>query len=273
MGRFMNTLKEHLAFLLPLMALLFSLESILFINRAVNIREEKLSKSYTITIASKQKLTLPFLRQNIKESATLTLIDPDMLLEKLQQNLTQTNIANIKKNLPYFYSLKLAIFPTSAQLQQIHQKLLKIPGVEKIEVFSKTHDQEYRLLLLLKKSIMVLGVLVVVLSILLLMKQVSVWNLQYSKRIEIMELLGAPMRIKNGFLFKLALVDSILASVGVLVGSLYLSLQDKFQAILQALEIKGGLFVWQEDMLIFLGTSIVVSLMCVWVVVIQRRVA
>ncbi|CCF81596.1 hypothetical protein HBZS_120470 [Helicobacter bizzozeronii CCUG 35545] len=71
----------------------------------------------------------------------------------------------------------------------------------------------------------------------------------------------------------MALVDSILASVGVLVGSLYLSLQDKFQAILQALEIKGGLFVWQEDMLIFLGTSIVVSLMCVWVVVIQRRVA
>lgn len=267
----MSTLKEHLAFLLPLMALLFSLESILFINRAVNIREEKLSKNYTITIVSKQKLSLSFIRQNIKESASLILINPDALLERLKQNLTQTNIANLKKSLPFFYSLKLAVFPTLQQLNQIHEKLLKIPGVERVEVFSKTHDQEYRLLLLLKKSIMVFGLIVAVLSVLLLIKQVSVWNLQYAKRIEIMELLGAPMRIKNGFLFKLALIDSMLASMGVLLGSLYLSLQERFQAILQALEIRDSLFVWQEDLLIFLGTSIVVSLLCVWVVVIQRR--
>ncbi|WP_163533037.1 cell division protein FtsX [Helicobacter suis] len=267
----MNTLKEHLAFLLPLIALLFSLESILFVERAVSIREDKLSKNYAITIVSRQPLSLQFIRQNIPNSASLTLISPDTLLERLKQNFTQANIANLKKSLPLFYSLKLAVFPTLEQLDAIHKKLLRIPGVEKVEVFSKTHDQEYRLLLLLKKNTLAFASIVVILSILLLIKQISVWNLKYAKRIEIMELLGAPMRIKNGFLFKLALVDSILASVLVALGSLYLSMQEKFQMILQVLEIDHDLFIWQEDLFIFLSTSISVSLVCVWVVVIQRR--
>ncbi|BDQ29112.1 hypothetical protein [Helicobacter ailurogastricus] len=269
----MNTLKEHLAFLLPLIALLFSLESILFIQRAVHIREEKLSKNYAITIVSHQKLSLQFIRQNIQSSASLDLISPDALLEKLKQNLSTASIANLKKNLPFFYSLKLSLFPTLEQLRQINQKLLKIPGVEKVEVFSKTHDQEYRLLLLLKKNTLIFASIVGVLSILLLVKQISVWHLQYAKRMEIMDLLGAPMRIKNGFLFRLAFIDSIIASGVVLLGSLYMSWQDQFQSMLQVLEIENRLFIWQEDTLIFLATSIMVSLVCVWIVVIQRRVA
>ncbi|MFC3846934.1 cell division protein FtsX [Helicobacter baculiformis] len=267
----MNTLKEHLAFLLPLIALLVGLESVLWIQRALNIRETQLSKNYTIAIVSQQKLSLEFIRQNIRSSATLEIISPDALLERLQQNISPSSLANLKKSLPFFYSLKLQHFPTSEELKHIHDRLLRIPGVSRVEVFSKTHDQEYRLLLLLKESTLVFAFLVGLLSILLLIKQVSVWNLQYSKRIEIMELLGAPMRIKNGFLFRLALVDSVLASVGVLLGSLYLNSQEKFQIILNTLELHSDLFVWHEDLAIFLGASLSVSLACVWIVVVQRR--
>ncbi|WP_121022547.1 cell division FtsX domain-containing protein [Helicobacter vulpis] len=267
----MNTLKEHLAFLLPLIALLVGLESVLWIQRALSMREAQLSKNYTIAIVSQQALNLEFIRQNVRSSVSLDRIKPDALLEKLQQNISPNSLSNLKKNLPFFYSLKLQHFPTSDELQRIHDRLLKIPGVSRVEVFSKTHDQEYRLLLLLEQSTWIFASLVGVLSILLLIKQVSVWNLQYSKRIEIMELLGAPMRIKNGFLFRLALIDSILASVGVLLGSLYLSAQSKFQSIVGTLEIQNTLFIWHEDFAIFLGASLSVSLACVWVVVVQRR--
>ncbi|WP_104695200.1 cell division protein FtsX [Helicobacter salomonis] len=267
----MNTLREHLAFLLPLVALLVGLESVLWIQRALHIREEQLSKNYTITIVSQQKLSLEFIRQNIRSSIGLELINPDALLERLQQNISPSSLADLRKSLPFFYSLKLKNFPTSDELKRIHNRLLKIPGVSRVEVFSKAHDQEYRLLLLLQESTFVFAFLVGLLSILLLIKQVSVWNLQYSKRIEIMELLGAPMRIKNGFLFRLALVDSVLASVGVLIGCLYVNSQSKFQSLTNALEVQNTLFVWHEDFFIFLGASLAVSLACVWIVVVQRR--
>ncbi|WP_104578019.1 cell division protein FtsX [Helicobacter felis] len=267
----MNTLKEHLAFLLPLMALLFGLESVLWTLRAVDVREKQLSKNYTITIVSQQPLTLEFVRQNIRASISLEQLNPDSILQRLQQNLSPSSLVNLKKSLPFFYSLKLRQFPTSEELQQIHHRLLKIPGVSRVEVFSKTHDQEYRLLLLLKESTLIFALLIGLLSVLLLIKQVRVWNLQYSKRIEIMDLLGAPMRIKHGFLFRLALIDSVLASVGVLLGGAYLISQQKFQTILNTLGLENGLFLWQEDLAIFLGASLAISLTCVWVVVIQRR--
>lgn len=36
----MNTLKKHLAFIIPLVALLFSLECVLFINQAIEQKEK-----------------------------------------------------------------------------------------------------------------------------------------------------------------------------------------------------------------------------------------
>ncbi len=38
----MNILKKHLAFIIPLVALLFSLECVLFINQAIEQKEKKI---------------------------------------------------------------------------------------------------------------------------------------------------------------------------------------------------------------------------------------
>ncbi len=123
----MNTLKKHLAFIIPLVALLFSLECVLFINQAIEQKEKKLIEDYSVVLASTQKLSLELLRQNFSEIIALKEIDPNYSLEPLQKTLGTDGLKELRKNLPFFYSLQLSTFPTQERLENIKEKLLKTP--------------------------------------------------------------------------------------------------------------------------------------------------
>ncbi|PAF41970.1 FtsX-like permease family protein [Helicobacter sp. 11S03491-1] len=267
----MNTLKRHFSLIVPLLALLFSLQSIVLVNRAISIKEDRLSQSYSILLASNQKLSFDFIAKNIKESKGLSLINPDFLLERIKQNITEANIADIKKDLPFFYSLKLSIFPDQKRLQAINQTLLKIPGVTKVEAFSKTHNQVYRLLFLIKINVWIFASLITILSVLLIIRQIQIWRFEHSRRMEIMGFLGASVWIKNKVLFQLALIDSIVTSICISLGTFYLSLQGGFKEMIAALEIQGDIFRFGEDFLMLLCVSIAICVFCVWAVIISQR--
>ncbi|PAF42771.1 cell division protein FtsX [Helicobacter sp. 11S02596-1] len=267
----MNTLKRHFSLIIPLLALLFSLESIVLVNRAISIKEDKLSQSYSILLASQQKLNLDFITKNIKEANNLIPINPDFLLERLKQNMTEANLNNVKKDLPFFYSLKLSSFPDQKRLEAITQMLLKVPGIQKVESFSKTHNQVYRLLFLIKINVWIFASLIGVLSILLMIRQIQIWRFEHSKRMEIMSFLGAPGWIKNGVLFKLAIIDSIITSIGIVAGMFYLSLREDVKEMIDALEIQESIFKFGSDFLMLLAFSIVISVFSVLVVIACQR--
>ncbi len=98
----MNTLKKHLAFIIPLVALLFSLECVLFINQAIEQKEKKLIEDYSVVLASAQKLSLELLRQNFSEIIALKEIDPNYSLEPLQKTLGTDGLKELKKIYPFF---------------------------------------------------------------------------------------------------------------------------------------------------------------------------
>ncbi len=98
----MNTLKKHLAFIIPLVALLFSLECVLFINQAIEQKEKKLIEDYSVVLASTQKLSLELLRQNFSEITALKEIDPNYSLEPLQKTLGTDGLKELKKIYPFF---------------------------------------------------------------------------------------------------------------------------------------------------------------------------
>ncbi|EJC55086.1 cell division FtsX domain protein [Helicobacter pylori Hp P-62] len=98
----MNTLKKHLAFIIPLVALLFSLECVLFINQAIEQKEKKLIEDYSVVLASTQKLSLELLRQNFSEIIALKEIDPNYSLEPLQKTLGIDGLKELKKIYPFF---------------------------------------------------------------------------------------------------------------------------------------------------------------------------
>ncbi|PUD50865.1 ABC transporter permease [Helicobacter pylori] len=263
----MNTLKKHLAFIIPLVALLFSLECVLFINQAIEQKEKKLIEDYSVVLASTQKLGLELLRQNFSEITALKEIDPNYSLEPLQKTLGTDGLKELRKNLPFFYSLQLSTFPTQERLESIKEKLLKIPGVQKVEVFAKTYMQVYDLLSFIKTAVYIFALVVFVLSVLLMFKQVRIWIYQYHERLEIMDLLGASVSFKNGFLYKIALMDSVIASFLAPMLMLYTTSQKGFEKTMDTLGIIGGAFVLNHflwGLLFSLAVSFVSVLLVAW---------
>lgn len=267
----MNTFKKHISLIIPLLALLFSLQSIILVNRAIVIKEDKLSQSYSILLASEQNLDFNLILRNIKEAKSLDEINPDFLLQKIQQNMTEASIKEIKQGLPFFYSLKLSIFPDEKKLASINSILSKIPSVVKIETFSKTHNQVYRLLYFIKINIWIFGSLITILSIILLIRQIQIWRFEHIKRMEIMTFLGARAWIKNGILFQLAVIDSIITSILITLGTFYLSIQSNFKELLNVLEIQNNIFSFGNDFVVMLVFSICVSVICVFIVIFSQR--
>lgn len=267
----MNFIKMHLSLIYPLVMLLFSFESAVLVHRAVAEHEKKLSQDYSIIIASKQPLTQELLQNKIRYLQEIQLINPQTILKNLEHTISPQNLAFLKSELPLFYSLRLTIFPNQAQLKKISDVLMSIEGVEKVELFAKTHSKVYRLLLLLKKSILFFGALLGILSILLMVKQVEIWHLQHSKRMEIMSYLGAPSWMKNKVLFKLALVDSVLSSIFVIVGIFYILRSEEFLSILTSLEINNALFSPFADFVSLLLISVSISILSAVLVIVRQR--
>ena len=269
----MNSIKQHFLFILPLVALLLSLECLLLVNRAIISKEDKLLQNYSIIVASKQKLSFDLVTQNIPEIASIEEIDPSFILDKIRQNMSNEDYENIKKELALYYTIKLDSFPDQKHLNKINATLSKIPGIIKVESFAKTHNQAYRLLFLIKFSVQVFSVILGVLSILLMIDQIRIWHFEHSKRMQIMEYMGAGMWMKNRFLFKGALNDAILATLIVCGGFLYFATTGAADEVMEALEVGREIFAFMLDFALLLCASIGVCMLCVLVAIaLQRRV-
>ena len=182
----MNSLKNHLSLIIPLVALLFAVESILLVNRTLNDYESKLGKNYAIILASKKELSLESLRNKIAEAQMLSPIDAEIVLERLKNNVTQANLSLLQQSLPYFYSLTLNTYPSDARLIAIQKALESFEEIMRIETFTKSHNQIYQLLLIINGSIMIFSSLIALISLLLMFKQIEIWKFQHIERMEIM---------------------------------------------------------------------------------------
>ncbi|MBR2495188.1 FtsX-like permease family protein [Helicobacter sp.] len=267
----MNSIKQHFFLILPLLALLFSLESFLLISRAIISKEDKLLQNYSIVIASKKKLSLEIIQQNIPEASSLELIDPSFILDKIRSNMNNEDFENIKKELSLYYTLKLDSFPNQRRLNIIESTLNKIPNIIKTESFAKTHNQAYRLLFLVKLSIQTFAIILAALSVLLMIDQIRIWHFEHSKRMQIMNYLGASLWMRNSFLLKSAINDAVIATIVVSVGFLYFSTTAAAREMMEALEVSGEVFSFLRDFGILLVASIGTCLFCVFAAISLQR--
>ena len=269
----MSNIKQHFFFILPLVALLFGLESLILINRAIISNEDKLLQNYAIVIASKQNLTLEFISQNIPEASSIEPIDPSFVLDKIRPNMNNDDFENIKKGLSLYYALKLSSFPDEKRLAKIDTTLSKIPGVIRTESFSKTHNQTSKLLYFIKLSVQIFALLIAVLSVLLMISQIRIWHFEHNKRVQIMTYLGASMWMKNKFLIKSVLGDSIFASCLSIGGVLYFSTTSASMQVIEALGVRNDIFYFFEDYAFLLLASVVISLFSAIIAIfLQRKV-
>ncbi|MDD6055139.1 MAG: cell division protein FtsX [Helicobacter sp.] len=267
----MNSLKNHLSLIIPLVALLFALESIILVQRTLSDYENKLGKNYAIILASKKELKLEELQNKIEEAKELNTIDANIILERLKSSISQANLVLLKKSLPHFYSLNLSTYPSDARLIAIQKTLNKIDGIVRIETFTKSHNQIYQLLLIINGSIIIFSSLIALISMLLMFKQIEIWKFLHIERMEIMSLFGAPLWMRSRLLFRIATIDTIIATIIVGSGLFYVSKNATLLIFLQELGINIEIFSPILDSIVLLLSGLLVSLISVWIVSLQQR--
>lgn len=250
----MKSIKNHLGFILPLIALLFAVQFSSLGNEILKQYEELMSKDYNIVVVSNKELNLSQITASIKEIKSLNPINPDTIVSRLSNEISSKNLSLLKNALPNFYSIKLNEFASSVKLQNIRARLLNIDGVTQVETFLKTHDKIYKALMLSRYLSLAFVYIIASIGVLLMLKQVKIWLYEHTERIEIMTLFGAGFWLKSSILYKTAIIDSIIASIAVIASFYFAPELESIKSILLELDLNmpridiikdgGNLLLW-----------------------------
>ena len=267
----MQSLKNHLSFIIPLFILLFSIQFSTMLNRAVSVYESKLAGEYTIIAVSKLPLKSEDIKKIVPSLKQITEIPKDKYFKKLKKDISKADMVFLKANLPKFYSLKLNVLPDEQELQQIAQRLKSIKGMEKIETFKKTFNKFHQFLRLSKSASFIFTVFITLIAVLLIIKQMEIWTLQHRQRMYIMGLFGAPYWMKSASLYKSVIIDAIIASILVGIAFLLIPGFANFASIYRDLGIDLNNFHFLSDVAYLIFLSLIISIISVTIIILQHK--
>ncbi|WP_180379208.1 cell division protein FtsX [Campylobacter lanienae] len=267
----MRSFKSHISVIFPLVILLFAIEFSLMLGKFVSDYEFKMTSDYNIIIVSEIELNDNMLIPIIPTFASLATLDANLILNRLKNDISAKNISVLKSILPKFYSLKLTNFPSKDAMVNIKANLSKIQGIKRVETFSKTHDQVYNMLILSKNIAEYFAILVGLLGLVLVFKQMRIWLYEHKRRVEIMTLFGAPYWLKSAMLYKLSIIDSIIATTLVVIFYAIFPALPSFKSAIFAVGFDQPNLNLLSDATILFGVSIGVSIIAVSLVMLLSR--
>ena len=133
----MKSIKTHFGVIISLVALLFSVQFGVFINNLIKSYEISIQNEYNIVLVAKNELSLEAIKEVAPEVASISQIGTKTITDRLKGRISNENLANLNKNLPKFYSVKLSSFPNSRELEIIEEKLKNIGDLNRVEIFKK----------------------------------------------------------------------------------------------------------------------------------------
>ncbi len=209
----MKSLKNHISLIIPLFAILFAVEFYFIIDKIIAEYEANLSKDYSIIVVSQKPLTLVELKAVEPDIVAIKEVSSELILQRLKQNGVEVDYKELKNFLPHFYKVYLGSFPSASTLKHIKKVLQSVAGVTRVETFTKVHEKIYHFLIFLKNISKFFLAIIFVTSIMLVFKQIEIWNLEHSERMYIMALFGAPLWMRNAILIKLSIIDTIISTL------------------------------------------------------------
>jgi cell division transport system permease protein len=258
-------------FLLPLLAILLGVEFFLVFDRVTKNYEEKLRQSYSILVVSDKVMSLKQFRRIDPHIVQSEPIDKKTIAREIARGMQNAADAEILAALPHFYNLHLDRYLSRADVEKIRKKLLAVKGIKKVETFGENHRAKYNLFIFLKIIFWSFVGLMGLVSIFLVMKQMEVWQLAHRERMQIMEIFGAPMLLRSGVLFRMGIVDALLAT-GIAVG-LFAALRYYYAPIsgIEILVDRQPLLFEPRDAAILAGIALAIVIVAVLNVAIKSR--
>ena len=267
----MKSIRNHLSLVVALLSILFSIQVFFIVERSIDAYKVNLSTNYSIIAVSQKKLSNDKILSIHKLIKDVNELSPDAVIKRLNKNMKRKNIELLKLALPHFYKLSLSYYPTPDELKELRKSLLGTNGITKVEDFSRNHDATYKLLLLFKSVVLVFAVVVFVVTILLIFKELRIWQYKHNERMSIMGLFGAALWLRSAVLFRLAIVDALIATVIAFGVFMYASsstwLIDQFKNI----GIDILIFNPLSDSLILLGVAMFISILLATLIVVGHK--
>lgn len=243
----MKSFRNHFSVVLSLFVLLVSLESIIIINKTITEYEKHLVDDYAIVVVATKELKKEDILNSFPAIKEIKILSSEVVLNRLKKDLSPQNISLLESSLPNFYTLKLTKFPTSATIDFLRKKLLSHEEITKVEIFSKTYDKVYKVLRILNVIATVFTFFISIISLLLILKQMKIWTYEHEERINIMGLFGAPFWTKSAVLYRLAIVDSFVATLATLAIFSFIKYSEIFNNIITSLQIDMPKFSLIQD--------------------------
>jgi cell division transport system permease protein len=267
----MKSLKNHLSLIIALFTVLVSVEIYVAVDRTISTYEAHLKNSYSIIVVTQSAITpenFKAMDSMIQRSETISTAH---VLENLKGEITPQNLSLLGNALPKFYRIYLNRFPTPEQITALQHKLQKNPAIQRVEGFTQTHNAMYQLMLLFKRVFQLLSIAIATVTSLLIFKEMRLLQVQHTDRVAIMALLGAPALLRSAVLFRLAIVDALLATL-LLSSTLWgLDYYAILAVQLKEIGISVQLFSLMEDTLRSLAIALGITITFMFTIVVSHH--
>ncbi|RRS31929.1 MAG: cell division protein FtsX [Epsilonproteobacteria bacterium (ex Lamellibrachia satsuma)] len=267
----MKFIKNHLMFILPLMAILLGIEFYLVFDRTTDSYEKGLKEGYSMLVVTKKPMKLEALQSLNKHISRSEKIERKNIVSKIAKGVSHSSSKEILASLPYFYNVGLDSYLQTSVLEQIKTDLEADPNVKKVETFGSSYSSAYRLFSFIKFTLKLFIGFMAVVSFFLIIKQMEIWKYTHRERMQVMEIFGAPVILRSGILFKVAIVDAFFATILTSAVFLYVKFQwAAHSGIDMMMQNKEELFRL-TDIAVLLGAALLIVIIAVYSVVFSNR--
>lgn len=267
----MKSIRNHLSLVVALLSILFSIQIFTIVDRSVVAYKENLATNYSLVVVSNTTLNDKLIVEADNSINSMTELSPDSVIQRLNTGMSSKNMELLKHTLPKFYKLRLKYYPSPSEIESVTKKLLQNKNIIKVENFAQSHDTTYKLLLLFKNVVSLFAVSVFVITTLLIFKELRIWQFKHSERMSIMALFGAPTWLRSAVLFRLAIVDAIVASAIAFGLFAYTATSPWILTQLSDIGINIVLFDPLYDFLMLTGVALFLSILLATLIVIGHK--
>ncbi len=254
-------------FILPLMAILLGIEFYFVFDRTTDSYERGLKEGYSMLAVTYEPMSIEefqTLNSHIHDSEK---IEREVIVEEIAKGVSQESRDKILTALPHFYNLHLDEYIHTSELSRVKKELEASKNIKKVETFGNSYGSNFRLFTFIKFTLKVFIVFMATVSLFLIIKQMEIWKYVHQERMQIMEIFGAPLMLRSGVLFKVAIIDAVIATL--IVSSIFLYLKFEWAA-------QSGIDIMMQnrdelfniaDIGVLLGASLLIVIVAVFTVV------
>jgi cell division transport system permease protein len=258
-------------FILPLMAILLGIEFFLVFERTTNSYEKGLKEGYSMLVVTKKPLELADFKTLNEHIDSSEKIKRENIISEVARGISKSTTKEILNALPYFYNVGLDSYMRTTRLDKIKSDLEADENIKKVETFGSSYSSAYRLFAFIKFTLKLFIGFMGIVSLFLIIKQMEIWKYSHKERMQVMEIFGAPLMLRSGVLFRVAILDAFIATLLTSMFFLYIKFQWAAESGIDIMMEKQEELFRMTDIGVLLGSALLIVIIAVYSVVFSSK--